>query len=73
MTSARYFESGGHDVTVIDRRIRPGARNQRGECRTNYRDMRRPRAALGVPLKAIKWMFQRHAPPAVRLMAPHFN
>ncbi|MFP1463219.1 hypothetical protein ACLB1E_25025 [Escherichia coli] len=30
-------------------------------------------AAPGVPLKAIKWMFQRHAPLAVRLDGTQFQ
>lgn len=32
-----------------------------------------PWAAPGVPLKAIKWMFQRHAPLAVRLDGTQFQ
>ncbi len=37
-----------------------------------HRDMRRP-GGPGVPLKAIKWMFQRHAPLAVRLDGTPFQ
>ena len=32
-----------------------------------------PRAAPGVPLKAIKWMFQRHAPLAIRFDGSSFQ
>lgn len=48
-------------------------RNQCRECRANLPGYAAPWAAPGVPLKAIKWMFQRHAPLAVRLDGTQFQ
>ena len=67
VASAWYLNQAGHEVTVIDRE--PGAALETsaanaGQISPGYAA---PWAAPGVPLKAIKWMFQRHAPLAVRL------
>lgn len=67
VTSAWYLRKAGHEVTVIDRE--PGAALQTsaanaGQISPGYAA---PWAAPGVPLKAIKWMFQRHAPLAISL------
>ncbi|MCZ5652778.1 FAD-dependent oxidoreductase [Escherichia coli] len=72
VASAWYLNQAGHEVTVIDREPgRPG--NQCRECRANLPGYAAPWAAPGVPLKAIKWMFQRHAPLAVRLDGTQFQ
>ncbi len=57
--------------SLIESRGRPG--NQCRECRANLPGYAAPWAAPGVPLKAIKWMFQRHAPLAVRLDGTQFQ
>ena len=62
VASAWYLNQAGHEVTVIDRE--PGAALETsaanaGQISPGYAA---PWAAPGVPLKAIKWMFQRHAP-----------
>ncbi|HCT1933942.1 TPA: D-amino acid dehydrogenase, partial [Escherichia coli] len=73
VASAWYLNQAGHEVTVIDRE--PGAALETsaanaGQISPGYAA---PWAAPGVPLKAIKWMFQRHAPLAVRLDGTQFQ
>lgn len=62
VTSAWYLAKAGHDVTVIDRQDGPALETSfanAGEISPGYSS---PWAAPGIPMKAIKWMFQRHAP-----------
>ncbi|MDO5632510.1 MAG: D-amino acid dehydrogenase [Paracoccus sp. (in: a-proteobacteria)] len=62
VTSAWYLARAGHDVTVIDRQTGPALETSfanAGEVSPGYSS---PWAAPGVPMKALKWMFQRHAP-----------
>lgn len=62
VTSAWYLAKAGHEVTVIDRQPGPALETSfanAGEISPGYSA---PWAAPGVPLKAIKWTFQRHAP-----------
>ncbi|WP_313349859.1 D-amino acid dehydrogenase [Paracoccus sp. (in: a-proteobacteria)] len=62
VTSAWYLAKAGHEVTVIDRQDGPALETSfanAGEISPGYSS---PWAAPGVPLKALKWMFQRHAP-----------
>ena len=62
VTSAWYLAKAGHEVTVIDRQQGPAQETSfanAGEVSPGYSS---PWAAPGIPLKAIKWMFQRHAP-----------
>jgi D-amino-acid dehydrogenase len=66
VSTAYYLAKAGHDVTVIDRQ--PGAALETsfanaGQISPGYAS---PWAAPGVPLKAFKWLFQRHAPLAIR-------
>ena len=73
VASVWYLNQAGHEVTVIDRE--PGAALETsaanaGQISPGYAA---PWAAPGVPLKAIKWMFQRHAPLAVRLDGTQFQ
>ncbi|HBT15092.1 MAG TPA: D-amino acid dehydrogenase, partial [Erwinia persicina] len=60
-------------VTVIDRQpaaaLETSAANA-GQISPGYAA---PWAAPGVPLKAVKWMFQRHAPLAIRLDGSRFQ
>ena len=66
-TSAWYLAQAGHDVTVIDRQPGPALETSfanAGQISPGYAS---PWAAPGVPLKAIKWMFEEHAPLAIRL------
>ncbi|PKH26884.1 D-amino acid dehydrogenase small subunit [Enterobacterales bacterium CwR94] len=67
VASAWYLAQAGHEVTVIDRQpdvaLETSAANA-GQISPGYAA---PWAAPGVPVKAVKWMFQRHAPLAIRL------
>ena len=66
ITSAYYLARAGFDVTVIDRQ--PSAAMETsfanaGQVSPGYSA---PWAAPGIPLKAAKWLFQRHAPLSIR-------
>ena len=66
VASAWYLARQGHEVTVVDRQ--PGAALETsfanaGQVSPGYST---PWAAPGIPLKALKWLFQRHAPLAIR-------
>jgi D-amino-acid dehydrogenase len=62
VTQAWYLARAGHQVTVIDRQPGPALETSfanAGEISPGYSA---PWAAPGIPLKALKWAFQRHAP-----------
>lgn len=62
VTSAWYLARAGHEVTVIDRQDGPALETSfanAGEVSPGYAS---PWAAPGIPLKAMKWLFMRHAP-----------
>ena len=62
VTSAWYLAEQGHEVTVIDRQPGPALETSfanAGEVSPGYSA---PWAAPGIPVKALKWMFMRHAP-----------
>lgn len=66
-TTAYYLARLGADVTVLERQ--PGVAGETsyanaGQVSPGYST---PWAAPGIPLKAIKWLFARHAPLAIRL------
>jgi D-amino acid dehydrogenase small subunit (EC 1.4.99.1) len=61
------LRQAGHDVTVIDRQPGPAQETSAGNAGQISPGYAAPWAAPGVPLKAIKWMFQRHAPLAISL------
>ena len=67
VASAWYLARAGFEVAVVDREPGP-ARGasfaNAGQISPGYAS---PWAAPGVPLKAIKWLFQEHAPLAIRL------
>ncbi|NUA26052.1 D-amino acid dehydrogenase [Cupriavidus basilensis] len=66
VTSAWYLARAGHEVTVIDREAAPALGTSfanAGQISPGYAS---PWAAPGVPLKAIKWMFQEHAPLSIK-------
>ncbi|MFL9905637.1 D-amino acid dehydrogenase [Paraburkholderia sp. RL17-337-BIB-A] len=73
VTSAYYLARAGHEVTVIDREPGPALETSfanAGQISPGYAS---PWAAPGVPLKAVKWMFQKHAPLAIRLDGTQFQ
>ncbi|MNJ25318.1 D-amino acid dehydrogenase small subunit [compost metagenome] len=62
MTTAHYLARQGHEVTVIDRQDGPALETSfanAGEISPGYSS---PWAAPGIPAKAVKWLFMRHAP-----------
>ncbi|MGI4720768.1 MAG: D-amino acid dehydrogenase [Janthinobacterium lividum] len=66
VTTAYYLAKAGHDVTVIDRQPGPALETSfanAGQISPGYAS---PWAAPGIPLKAAKWLFQKHAPLAIR-------
>lgn len=65
ITSAYYLARAGHDVTVIDRQPGPAMETSfanAGQISPGYAS---PWAAPGIPMKAMKWMVQKHAPLAI--------
>jgi D-amino-acid dehydrogenase len=62
VTQAWYLAKAGHQVTVIDRQPGPALETSfanAGEISPGYAS---PWAAPGIPAKAIKWLFMKHAP-----------
>lgn len=66
VTSAWYLAKAGHQVTVIERLQGPAMETSAANAGQISPGYATPWAAPGIPLKAIKWMFQRHAPLAFR-------
>ena len=68
VTSAWYLARAGHEVTVIDRQPAPALETSfanAGEISPGYAS---PWAAPGIPAKAMKWLFMRHAPLIIQPM-----
>jgi D-amino-acid dehydrogenase len=66
VTSAYQLVRAGHEVTVIDRQPGPALETSfanAGEVSFGYCS---PWAAPGIPAKAIKWLFMKHAPLILR-------
>ncbi|ELR66633.1 D-amino acid dehydrogenase small subunit [Photobacterium marinum] len=62
LTSAWYLALAGHDVTVVERQSRSAEETSfanAGQISYGYSS---PWAAPGIPLKAMKWLLQKHAP-----------
>lgn len=68
VTSAYYLAKAGHEVTVLDRQSGPALETSfanAGEISPGYAS---PWAAPGIPQKALKWLFMKHAPLIIRPM-----
>ena len=66
ITTAYYLARAGVDVTVIDRQPQAAEETSfanAGQISPGYAT---PWAAPGMPLKAMKWLFEKHAPLAIR-------
>ncbi len=66
VTSAYQLVKAGHEVTVIDRQKGPALETSfanAGEVSFGYCS---PWAAPGIPAKALKWLFMKHAPLILR-------
>ncbi|MCE4058797.1 D-amino acid dehydrogenase [Pandoraea sputorum] len=66
VTSAYYLAKAGHDVTVLDRQAGPALETSFGNAGQISPGYASPWAAPGIPAKAVKWLFQKHAPLAIR-------
>lgn len=66
VTSAYFLAKAGHSVTVLDRQEGPALETSfanAGQISPGYSS---PWAAPGIPQKAVKWMFMKHAPLIIR-------
>ena len=66
VTSAYQLAKSGHEVTVVDRQSGPALETSfanAGEVSFGYCS---PWAAPGIPAKAMKWLFMKHAPLILR-------
>ncbi len=66
VTTAWYLAQRGFEVTVIDREAGPALETSYANAGQVSPGYSTPWAAPGIPIKAAKWMFQRHAPLAIR-------
>ena len=66
VTSAYYLAKAGHQVTVLDRQPGPALETSFGNAGQISPGYASPWGAPGIPLKALKWMFEEHAPLAIR-------
>lgn len=65
VTTAYYLAKAGHEVTVVDRLSGPAEETSfanAGQISPGYAS---PWAAPGIPIKALKWMVQKHAPLSI--------
>ncbi len=66
LTSAWYLSQSGYEVTVVDRQPRAAEETSfanAGQISYGYSS---PWAAPGIPAKAIKWLFEEHAPLKIK-------
>jgi len=66
ISTAYYLARSGAQVTLLERQAGPALETSfanAGQVSPGYST---PWAAPGIPLKALKWMFQKHAPLAIR-------
>ena len=66
VTTAYYLARAGAEVTVIDRQDGPALDTSfanAGQVSFGYST---PWGAPGIPMKALKWMFEKHAPLSIR-------
>jgi len=62
VTSAYYLAEAGHEVVLVDRQPGPALETSfanAGEISPGYAS---PWAAPGIPVKAMRWLFMKHAP-----------
>ncbi|HHP0407462.1 D-amino acid dehydrogenase [Acinetobacter baumannii] len=67
VASAYYLARQGAEVTVLDRQSGPAEETSFGNAGQISPGYSTPWAAPGIPFKAMKWMFQHHAPLAINL------
>ncbi|MGQ9375314.1 D-amino acid dehydrogenase [Acinetobacter tandoii] len=67
VASAYYLAQQGAEVTVLDRQSGPAEETSFGNAGQISPGYSTPWAAPGIPFKAVKWMFQHHAPLAINM------
>ncbi|MCU4482563.1 D-amino acid dehydrogenase [Acinetobacter ursingii] len=67
VASAYYLAQQGAQVTVLDRQAGPAEETSFGNAGQVSPGYSTPWAAPGIPFKAVKWMFQHHAPLAINI------
>lgn len=67
VASAYYLAQQGAEVTVLDRQAGPAEETSFGNAGQISPGYSTPWAAPGIPFKAVKWMFQHHAPLAINV------
>lgn len=66
VTTAWYLAQEGHEVIVVDRQYDVAEETSAGNAGQVSPGYATPWGAPGIPLKAVKWMFEKHAPLAIR-------
>lgn len=69
VTSAWYLAQQGHEVVVVDRQAGPALETSYGNAGEISPGYSSPWATPDIPVKAVRWMFMRHAPLIVRPQA----
>jgi D-amino-acid dehydrogenase len=67
VTTAWYLARRGATVTLIDRQAGPALETSHANAGQISPGYSTPWAAPGIPLKALRWLFERHAPLAMKL------
>ncbi|MDP3670306.1 MAG: D-amino acid dehydrogenase [Telluria sp.] len=65
-TSAYFLAKAGHEVTVIERQPQAGMETSFANAGEVSPGCSAPWAGPGIPLKALKWLLQKHSPLVVR-------
>lgn len=73
VTTAYYLAKAGYQVTVVDRQQGPALETSFGNAGQITPGYSSPWAAPGIPLKAMKWMFQPHAPLSIQMTSEKFQ
>ena len=73
VTSAWYLAKAGHKVTLLERRDGVALETSHANAGQISPGYASPWAAPGIPLKAAKWLLQKHAPFTVRPTADPFQ
>ncbi|WP_166726898.1 D-amino acid dehydrogenase [Crenobacter cavernae] len=66
ISTAWYLAKAGCEVTVIERQSGPALETSFGNAGQISPGYAAPWAAPGIPMKAAKWLFQKHAPLAIK-------
>ncbi|MDW7586942.1 D-amino acid dehydrogenase [Providencia sp. 2023EL-00965] len=66
VTTAWYLAQEGHEVVVLDRQMDVAEETSAGNAGQISPGYATPWGAPGIPLKAVKWMFEKHEPLAIK-------